>query len=223
MAKKQIIDEYFCETGIKLATPFETPGGSKITVVKVVVDIFYTVSKDNEFIIDSVKLCKKQALNMSSLRGEGWHQNSFKPNAALLDAVRSDLAKEDSHLNYILGKILPKSPTEKQLKLASEIGIRIPKNATRHDVSDLISKSAPSKKQLGYAKSLGIKIPKRITRQELGDLIDVAKGVESNPSTMYQQPTTKRGFKAWVRRKMIQLLILCLIAVAAVLAIAFAF
>jgi hypothetical protein len=87
----------------------------------------------------------------------------------------------------------------------------------------LISKSAPSKKQLGYAKSLGIKIPKRITRQELGDLIDAAKGVESNPSTMYQQPTTKRGFKAWVRRKMIQLLILCIIAIAAVLAIAFAF
>ncbi len=73
-------------------------------------------------------------------------------------------------------RILPAPPaTERQIEYAKDLGIKIPKNPTRDELSKLIDRAVeedwPTKKQIQKARRLGINIPKGITGDDLEDLI----------------------------------------------------
>ncbi len=73
-------------------------------------------------------------------------------------------------------RILPEPPaTERQIEYAKYLGLKIPKNVTKNELSILISQAEdddwPTKKQLQKARKLGINISKNITSDELDELI----------------------------------------------------
>ena len=83
------------------------------------------------------------------------------------------------------------------------------------------SHEKPTSKQLNYARHLGITVPRKASKWEVSDLIDNA--LNSREPGGETSNRSSGGFKAWVRRKMIQFMLLCIIAIATVIAIVFAF
>jgi hypothetical protein len=86
----------------------------------------------------------------------------------------------------IVGK-LPKSATEKQLKLAQELGLKVSPNISREELTKTIDVAlkdprikyiydnlSPTEAQIEFANSLNIRIKKKMNRHRLSQLIDNA-------------------------------------------------
>jgi hypothetical protein len=93
---------HWCETPIKFSNKIETPGGSKVSKVKVCVDIWYTV-EDDQIIVARAGLSKggsslgDKAVNVATMRGEAFYAASVCDDKFLKQAVESDV-EDDSRL-----------------------------------------------------------------------------------------------------------------------------
>jgi hypothetical protein len=76
-----------------------------------------------------------------------------------------------------------KPPTEKQLEYARDLGIQIPENVTRQQLSRMIDEAidnAPATEgQKEFLRNLGVKIPDDIRRQQMSMLLDAALDLKS--------------------------------------------
>jgi hypothetical protein len=89
------------------------------------------------------------------------------------------LAEDDGMLAEEVIELPPEPPTERQLEYAKGLGISIPPNATKNDLSDLISikveKDKPStERHRTFAKAYGIEITDYIGKKALFDRIQAA-------------------------------------------------
>jgi len=67
-------------------------------------------------------------------------------------------------------------PTDRQIKYAQDLGVRIPQGIRRSELSELIDKALfrkypPSDRNLKAAGDFGIEVPNYITKRALFDLI----------------------------------------------------
>jgi hypothetical protein len=73
---------------------------------------------------------------------------------------------------------IDKPPTEKQLEFARSLGVNLPENATRRQVSRMIDEAldnAPaSEGQKQFLRNLGVDVPPGITRNQMSLLLDTA-------------------------------------------------
>lgn len=102
-------------------------------------------------------------------------------------------------------KILPDMPaTENQIEYAKDLDIKIPKNATKKELTKLISLAVdedwPTKKTKQQARKLGIKIPAGITDTELLDLIDDEETEIENEKDQLREQKEDERFDAQLRK-----------------------
>jgi hypothetical protein len=99
--------------------------------------------------------------------------------AAINELEATRLAEVDGTLVDEITEIPPEPPTEKQLEYARDLGILIPANATKEDVSDLISlkvdrdKSA-TERHKKFGKAYGIEFTDYIGKKSLFNRIQAA-------------------------------------------------
>jgi sRNA-binding carbon storage regulator CsrA len=71
-----------------------------------------------------------------------------------------------------------KKPTKKQLEFAAKVGVEVPVDIDRNELSKRIgeatSRKWPTDKQVAFLESLGLKAPEGITRKEMSELLDQA-------------------------------------------------
>lgn len=105
-----VVDGFWCESPIKLPTKARTPMGSKISLVKVCVDIHYSIEGDN-IVLHRVQLSRAggriagstTGVNVASERtGEAWSASEICRESYLVEAVQQDLSSEDSRLRRIM-------------------------------------------------------------------------------------------------------------------------
>src|SRR5438874_353170 len=110
-ASSLMIEGYWCETVIKLPAKVQTPSGSNVSVVKVCVDIHYSIASDR-ILIQRVKMARiggslmgsSSSINVASDRtGEAWYSSYVCPEESLVEAVEQDLSS-GSLRKVIMGK-----------------------------------------------------------------------------------------------------------------------
>lgn len=90
-----------------------------------------------------------------------------------------ELATSDGTLVEEVNELPPEPPTERQLDYAKDLGITIPANATKDDLSDLISlkvdRDKPAtERQKNFARTYGVEITKYIGKKALFNRIHAA-------------------------------------------------
>jgi hypothetical protein len=106
-----VLEGFWCNTAIKLSSPVQTPLGSRVTLIKVCVDIKFSIDKD--IILHVVELSQPKggglaSCNMSSVRrGEAWRAlgTNLAAESLLQKAVRGDLADERCRLRKLMLKV----------------------------------------------------------------------------------------------------------------------
>jgi len=108
--KPLTVEAYWCDSPIKLADKVETPAGSHISVVRVCVDIEYSVLRGN-ISLRGMKLSgggsgifgSDTSVNVASHRtGEAWFASRICSTSELEAAVRRDLSVTNSNLLRIM-------------------------------------------------------------------------------------------------------------------------
>lgn len=100
---------HWCETPIILSRKFETPLGSKVTKVKVCVDIWYSV-KDGQLIVERAALSRTgsslggMCVNVSTVKGEAFGVARICDDAFIKQAVESDLETDKNLRKRMLAK-----------------------------------------------------------------------------------------------------------------------
>jgi hypothetical protein len=100
---------HWCETPIKFSNKVETPLGSKVTKVKVCVDIWYSV-KDGQIVVERVRLSKGgsslggKSVNVATMRGEAFCVARICDEAFLKQAVENDLEDDKNLRKRMLAK-----------------------------------------------------------------------------------------------------------------------
>jgi hypothetical protein len=109
-ASSLAVEAYWCETAIKLPTKVQTPLGSNVSVVKVCVDIYYSIDGDR-ILIQRVKMARgggsvmgsTSSINVASDRtGEAWYSSHLCSERYLIEAVEQDLSAKGSRLRKIM-------------------------------------------------------------------------------------------------------------------------
>lgn len=97
MTNPCIIERWWCGTSIKLPKPIRTPLGSRVTLVKVCVDVCYEV-QDGDIILHGVSLARPKEndsfndANVAAERtGEAWIAVGLFDDSELLEVVRREL------------------------------------------------------------------------------------------------------------------------------------
>ena len=110
ITSRLVIDAYWCGTNIKLPTKIETPLGSNVTVVKVCVEIHYSI-EGNQIHLQRVKMATgggsimgaSTPVNIASDRtGEAWHISHFHSDQILVEAIENELSFNDSGLRRMM-------------------------------------------------------------------------------------------------------------------------
>lgn len=99
---ERVLDCYWSDTPIRCDNKITTPAGSKVTVLKVCLDISFSI-KNREVSIGDVELSNggciigsRVLVNMSSERtGEAWHARAFHPREVLKEVALADLKIDD--------------------------------------------------------------------------------------------------------------------------------
>jgi hypothetical protein len=107
-SKQRVVEGFWCETLLKLSNKVQTPLGSKVSVLRVCVDIYYSV-KDTDIILKRVQLSRSSRIgnslitNVASDRtGEAWQASCICPVSYLVKVVQKDLSIDNSRLRRIM-------------------------------------------------------------------------------------------------------------------------
>src|ERR1051326_7684176 len=108
--KRHVFNGHWCTTQIRFDKPIHTPCGSRVTKVRVCVDIEYQIDESGNIVVRRVWLSSASSIagsdspiNMSSERtGEAWRAKRISPDRCLYEAVEADLTLEGSHLPNLL-------------------------------------------------------------------------------------------------------------------------
>ena len=114
-------------------------------------------------------------------KGEDTGRRRRRLYSAPNEAEARRLAKDDGTLIETVAKIPSEPPTERQLDFAKDLGISIPADATKEDLSNLISRKL-DESRLDYARNRGVSIPSNATKEELSDILSL-KGDRDKPAT----------------------------------------
>lgn len=101
---ERVLECYWCDTPIRCDNKITTPGGSKVTVLKVCLDIAFSI-RNRQVSLGDVELSDggrilgtRMKVNMSSERtGEAWHAKAFHPRDVLRQVAISDLNDADGN------------------------------------------------------------------------------------------------------------------------------
>ena len=109
-------------------------------------------------------------------KGKDSGRNRKRIYTAASEAEAKQLAENEGTVVGEIIKLPPDPPTDKQLAYAKDLGISIPRNATKEDLTDLISltlsKDKPSSQNhRTFAKKYGVETTKYIGKKELFDRI----------------------------------------------------
>jgi len=108
--RRLVSEAYWCETVIKLSTKVQTPLGSNVSVVRVCVDIYYSIEGDR-ILLQRVKMASNgggimgssASINIASDRtGEAWFTSHLCPEQYLVEAVENDLSSKGSRLRKLM-------------------------------------------------------------------------------------------------------------------------
>jgi hypothetical protein len=101
------IRDFHLDTALKLPKKIDTPGGSKISVVLPMVDVWYSI--DGQTIrIRKVRLAKTGGMlghlrmNMASKAGEAFYAQGICSESQLREAVETEIARKDSGLKRMM-------------------------------------------------------------------------------------------------------------------------
>lgn len=114
-------------------------------------------------------------------KGEDTGRKRRRLYSAPNEAEARRLAEDDGTLIEKVTKMPSEPPTERQLDFAKDLGIFIPANATKEDLSNLISRKL-DEGRLDYARDHGVSIPQNPTQEELNDIMSL-KGDRDKPAT----------------------------------------
>ena len=95
---------HWCVTHIKFSNKIETPGGSRVSKVRVCVDIWYSVRAD-EIVVDRVQLSQGgsslggKSINIATMRGEVFFATSICDSQFLKLAVENELENKNIGLH----------------------------------------------------------------------------------------------------------------------------
>jgi hypothetical protein len=104
------VEDYWCDTTIKLSGSVQTPLGSRVTVVKICVDIHYSVAGE-QITLHRVRMARdggtivgsNTSINVASDRtGEAWYTSQLCDEQYLVEAVENDLAQTGSRIHRIM-------------------------------------------------------------------------------------------------------------------------
>lgn len=103
------IDAFHLDTPIKLPTRIQSPGGSKVTVITVCVDVRYEM-RDKQIVIKQVRLSRGKLfeaagknVNVASRSGEVWFARELPITEAVLrKAVEEEISPRDSNLRRMM-------------------------------------------------------------------------------------------------------------------------
>ena len=143
-ASSLIVEAYWCETPIKLPAKVQTPLGSNVSVVKLCVDIHYSIDGDR-VLLHQVKMARggssimgsSASINIASDRtGEAWFTSYLCPEQNLAEAVENDLSSKGSRLCKIMfGKWREANRGELVKSLADALNAQAPPD----QIADLIA------------------------------------------------------------------------------------
>jgi len=105
----QVVHGYWCDYPVKLRKAIETPFGSKVTVLRVCVDIQYSVV-GREIALRCVQLSERGSGNLGGMfvnvaakhTGEAWAETEICPEQDLIEAVERDLASPNCRLRRMM-------------------------------------------------------------------------------------------------------------------------
>ena len=141
--------EYWLETPIKLDRKYETPGGSKVSVVSACVDIQYAI-KSGKLKIVRVSLSSRgstiigsdRPLNHTSNRtGEAWFATGICTPEQLRDAALADARNPESDLRRTISKHIKALKRE---KAGSSMAAALNSGASISDIEQLLAGSVRS-------------------------------------------------------------------------------
>jgi len=170
-----VAEGYWCDTPIKFDNAIKTPGGSKVTVVTVCVDIDYHVEGEH-IILHGVRLSGGSTvgglvINMASQRtGEAWRAKRIAPDSCLLEAVQKDLSLTDSRLRRtMMGKRRAANPGASAETLVDALNAK----ASPDRIAELIGAAGRgSEITFTYTKPEGDSEVRRVSVQEVsGNLL----------------------------------------------------
>jgi hypothetical protein len=101
------IEGFHLDTAVKLPQKIETPGGSKVSVIIPVVDIWYAIN-GQAIDVRKVRLSKTGGMlghmrvNMASKRGEAFYAQGVCGESQLREAVEKEIAKNNSGLKRMM-------------------------------------------------------------------------------------------------------------------------
>ena len=112
-------------------------------------------------------------------KGKDTGRNRKRIYTAASESEARELAEKDGTLVEQIVELPPAPPTESQLAYARDLGLAIPKNATKTDLSDLISvkvnKDKPSSsRHLAFAELFGLETTPYIGKRALFNRIQAA-------------------------------------------------
>ena len=106
-ASTSYIEGFHLDTAVKLPQKIETPGGSNVSVIIPVVDIWYAI--DGQVIhVRNVRLSKTGGVlghlrvNMASKRGEAFYAQGVCSESQLREAVEKEISKSNSGLKRMM-------------------------------------------------------------------------------------------------------------------------